>query len=332
MEGEATLAMSVLAEHPEWRDTVERMVQWETGREWQSEYDGFLWHEVRCHPRILSQMVAEGVINLVSESRRYTHYRLADREAARAAVTQVSTSPDDADNTAEHVTIEELFQYVVGHDAAKAILRYALAASEPVHTLLIGPVGTAKTMMLDDIGKLRGAEFYVGSTTTKVGLVDLLISRRPRYLVIDELDKMQPTDMSPLLNLMEGGLVTRLKHRVNERVQLNCSVFAGANAVTHIPAPVLSRFVRLQIPGYTSDEFVDVARTVLMQKLGIGPEQAYNIATEVVRVSLDVRDAIKVGRLTKGHPMRVFEVVKALWPPDKAKNAVTPIRQRVSSA
>jgi len=227
----------------------------------------------------------------------------------------VTTTPEQSAAPQPPMTFDRLFEYVVGHENAKMLMRYSLASDEPVHVLLIGPVGTAKSMMLDDVAGLPNAEQYVGSTTTKSGLVGMLVAQRPRYLILDELDKADPTDMSPLLNLMEGGMVTRLQHRVQERVRIRTSVFGGANDTKRIPAPILSRFLQVNVPGYSPAEFIEVSIAVLLRRVpDMGYEQARNIAEEAVRYTTDIRDAVKVGRLTQRHPERVLQVVRAMWP------------------
>jgi len=167
--------------------------------------------------------------------------------------------------------------------------------------------------MLSDVGSLPGAEFYVGSTTTKSGLVGLLLQCRPRYLVIDELDKMDDRDMSPLLNLMETGMVTRLMHGVDERTTLETKVFAGANDMRRISAPIISRFARFEIQPYTKEQFVDVARQVLIQREGLGPQTALLVGNEVVKYSTDIRDAVRVARMAAKDPRLVPDIVNCLW-------------------
>lgn len=314
------LITDALTENPEWARFVAAMCEFEQGRVWRDEWDGWQWHTVHCNPRVVNQMVGAGVVNVVSESRKYTHYRLVSLVAAQEALAMVSVRP--VEEQAEQGTIANLFEFVVGHDSAKMLLRYALQAPDPVHCLLIGPVGTAKTMMLDDIARLPNAEMYLGSTTTKAGLVGLMVAKRPRFLMLDELDKMDKEDMWPLLTLMESGVVMRLQHKLQERVHVITSVFAGANDVSKLPNTILSRFVQIRVPGYTADEFIEVSRQVLMRRVGIGEQEAWNIATEVCKVSLDVRDAVKVGKLTKGYPLRVFEVIEALWPEGRRRNVV----------
>ena len=41
---------------------------------------GWEWHQVRAHPAQLTKLVSEGILTVRYKSRRYTHYKLIDRE------------------------------------------------------------------------------------------------------------------------------------------------------------------------------------------------------------------------------------------------------------
>jgi Holliday junction DNA helicase RuvB len=60
---------------------------------------------------------------------------------------------------------------------------------------LAGSPGSAKTMFLTEIMRYhKDSYFVVGSNTTKAGLVNQLFERRPKFLLIDELEKMSTID------------------------------------------------------------------------------------------------------------------------------------------
>lgn len=311
----------LIQETPDWRDYLQAIVEWETEHPPSDLHPGWQWHAVHVPTGVINQLIGRKLVDVVSESRQYRYYRLADLEATRSAL-ELSELRDES---SEPVDVESMFKLVVGHERVKTLVRYTIKAEEPVHCLLIGPPGTAKTLILSDIGRLTGAEFYVGSTTTKAGLVGLLLSAKPRYLVIDELDKMAPVDMTPLLNLMEGGAVTLLQHKTQQRVHLRTKVFAGANDLKPISTLILSRFLKAEIPPYSPREFIQVATAVLTQHEGQGPQLAQHIATEVVRYTTDIRDAVRVARLARGHPLRVSEVIGCMWP-DKRPRPLQPVR------
>jgi Holliday junction DNA helicase RuvB len=73
-----------------------------------------------------------------------------------------------------------------------------------MHLLLTGSPGSTKTMFLIELMRhYKTSYFVVGSNTTKAGLVNQLFEKRPKYLLIDELEKMSITDQTSLLHLME---------------------------------------------------------------------------------------------------------------------------------
>jgi holliday junction DNA helicase RuvB len=44
-------------------------------------------------------------------------------------------------------------------------------------------------------------------------MIDYIFENIPKYILIDEIDKMQNTDQAFLLNLMETGIVSETKHQ-----------------------------------------------------------------------------------------------------------------------
>ena len=59
-------------------------------------------------------------------------------------------------------------------------------------------------------------QYSLGGPWSRAGIADFLLNFRPRYLVIDELDKMKAEDFSVLLSLMQSGVVARLKRGMRE--------------------------------------------------------------------------------------------------------------------
>jgi ATP-dependent Lon protease len=93
--------------------------------------------------------------------------------------------------------------------------------------------------------------FTVGSNTTKGGLVNQLFEKEPKYLLIDELDKMSGNDHVSLLHLVETGLISETKISKTRQMELTSWVFATANSSEKIIQPLLSRFAVLEVPEYT---------------------------------------------------------------------------------
>ena len=191
------------------------------------------------------------------------------------------------------------FENMVGNDDIKLILNKAILSRKPVHVLLVGKPGCAKTMFLTEIMRgIKESYFIVGSNSSKSGIVSQLFIRRPKFLLIDELDKMSGNDQVSLLHLMETGIISETKVKKTREMELTSWVFATANSDVKIIEPLLSRFVVLEVPEYTFEEFKEIAIT----RLGQENVDEYIAATIAEKVwielgSNDIRDVIKVGRL-----------------------------------
>jgi Holliday junction DNA helicase RuvB len=212
-----------------------------------------------------------------------------------------------------HVNRACRFEEIVGHDDIKQIFVKAILSKKPVHVLLVGSPGSAKTMFLTEIMySIKKSYFTVGSNTTKAGLVNQLFEKEPKYLLIDELDKMSGNDQVPLLHLMETGLISETKVRKTRQLELVSRVFGTANNCEKIILPLLSRFAILEIPEYTFEEFTEIALTTLARE-NIDKPIALSIAEKVWHEldSKDIRDIIKVGRLASSSEEVSF-VVKML--------------------
>jgi Holliday junction DNA helicase RuvB len=169
----------------------------------------------------------------------------------------------------------------------------------PIHLLLIGSPGSAKTMFLTEIMlHEKPSYFIVGSNTTKAGLVNQLFERRPKFLLIDELEKMSVTDQTSLLHLMETGIIAETKISKTRQMELTSWVFASANSCETIIEPLLSRFLVLEIPEYTFEEFTEIAVSRLTKEK-IDKYLAVTIAEKVWNElgSKDIRDVMKLARL-----------------------------------
>jgi len=192
------------------------------------------------------------------------------------------------------------FQEIVGRDDIKLILNKALLSVRPIHILLVGEPGCAKTLFLTEImRRVKTSLFVVGSNTTKAGLVNQLFERRPKFVLIDELEKMNKTDQMSLLHLMETGIISEIKINKTRQIELASWVFATANSYEKIIQPLLSRFTILEMPEYNLEEFTEIA-LIRLAKVNVDKCITRVIAERVWNElgSRDIRDVIKVARLT----------------------------------
>lgn len=276
------------------------IVTWEDAHPPQNEYEGFEWYNIHGDPRTLNSMVTRGLLNIQFKSNKYCTYRTVDREAVKRALTDYKgllKPPED-----EEIPTD-LFRLVVGHEEKKEIIMRGISASTPVHFLLWGSVASAKTLMLEELSRLPRNRFVLGSSLTKAGIYEVLLNEKPRYLLVDELDKLDDqSNLTALLSLMETGIVTETKYRRHRRIKLETWVFASANEIKRIPKELLSRFVLLKFRPYSDAEFTDVVVNVLREREGMDEGLALYISQKVLTElgSRDVRDTVKIARLMRG--------------------------------
>ena len=193
------------------------------------------------------------------------------------------------------------FKEIIGHYEIKEILSKAIVSKNPVHILLVGRPGSAKTMFLLEINRLfKSSIFVVGSNTTKAGLTNQLFDSKPRYVLVDELEKMSYSDQNSLLHLMENGMVSETKVNKTREMLLRSSVFANANTCKKIIEPLLSRFLVIKIPDYSLEEFMKIA-VFQLKKEKMDGITAIAISHTVWQEleNRDIRDVIKIGRLAR---------------------------------
>jgi hypothetical protein len=196
---------------------------------------------------------------------------------------------------------EDLFSTIIGYEDIKTLFIKAIKAERPVHILLIGPESTAKTLFLTELEKLPNSFLFLGGEMTHAGLRDVIAEYKPRYLIIDELDKIRDaSDISSLLSWMESGRIVITKHKNREMITGKSWVFAACNRTDKFPKELLSRFLKLKLKEYSKAEFKEIVKNILYYRECVEKELAEYIAEKCVEYNLvDVRDAVRIGRLAK---------------------------------
>jgi Holliday junction DNA helicase RuvB len=194
----------------------------------------------------------------------------------------------------------DIFEDIIGHEDVKELLMAALLADKPVHVLLAGPPAPAKSLFLWDIERVCGRQalWLVGSAISKAGLWDMVAEREPQILLIDELDKMSAADTAALLSLMEGGRLVRAKKGRALDAIVAIRVVAATNRVARLSPELMSRFAMRTLRPYNTAQFHSVVEGVLVHREGITPELAEEIARKLSGNCQDVRDAVRVARLS----------------------------------
>jgi len=194
----------------------------------------------------------------------------------------------------------DLFDNIIGYDDIKKLFFLSFESQRPIHILLVGPPASAKTLFMLGCMKLERSYFTLGTHSTKSGMVDYLFEKRPRYLIIDEIEHMSIRDQTVLLSLMETGIIAETKHMKTRNTQVKTWVFATTNEINHMLTPLLSRFMVLHFKQYKFENFLDISIHLLGQE-GIAKDIANEVATQVWHNmrSKDIRDCIKIAHLAK---------------------------------
>jgi Holliday junction DNA helicase RuvB len=200
---------------------------------------------------------------------------------------------------AAHTKLHDLFENVIGYENEKRLFNMALDSDEETHILLSGPPASAKTMFLESLMNLKGSYFVDGASTTRSGLIDCLFLNNPKYLLIDEIDKMSTKDQAMLLNPMETGIVSETKHNKTRIAQMKTSVFATSNNVGYIITPLQSRFFVVELAPYTYQQFYQISMHLLIEKHRISIDIAKNISDKAWANSRNIRDCVRIGRMAK---------------------------------
>jgi Holliday junction DNA helicase RuvB len=193
-----------------------------------------------------------------------------------------------------------VFDSIVGYDDVKRLFQMSLSSDKPVHILLVGPPASAKTLFMLECMKLERSYFTLGSHSTKSGMIDYLFEKRPRYLIVDEIEHMPMKDQTALLSLMETGIVAETKFQKTRNTQMKTWVFATSNGTERMLTPLLSRFIVLHFKQYSLGSFTEIC-THLLAREGVAPDVAAATADAVWNKlkSKDIRDCVKLGRLAK---------------------------------
>jgi Holliday junction DNA helicase RuvB len=248
----------------------------------------------------LNNLILKGLVKEKFHSNSYRGLLLTELGLEQAK--QLAEAVDVQERPGrKSVTLQgDLYKDIIGHDDVKELLEASLLAEKPVHVLLAGPPALAKSLFLWDIEQVCGEQalWLVGSATSKAGLWDLVAEREPQVLLIDELDKMNAADTAALLSLMEGGRLVRAKKGRSLDVTMPIKVIAATNQVVKLSPELKSRFAIRKLKPYGAAEYRAVVKGVLVRREEVNPELAEEIAKKLEGKSQDVRDAVRVARLS----------------------------------
>lgn len=178
----------------------------------------------------------------------------------------------------------DIFEEIIGHELVKKAFNQALASSKPLHIMIESPPGCGKTRFLKAIQKKYGkkAYFFEGTNSTKAGCTKYLLDNRPRYFLVDEIEKMGADAKSSLLSLTQDGMVSETKAKSTRSAQFDCWVFATCNNINKVSEALRSRFFVIKLDEYNKEEFCNTAAQAIKRKNKIIDQDfVYEIARQV---------------------------------------------------
>ena len=310
--------LQLLTQHIEWVDIVKEALQVEKSEQERYEHEGygkwfgFEWYQVHCPVPTLHKMVHEKVLDITLSTRSGTHFKVREPEV----VTEVIKAIEEPGEYEIPSTVPgDLFNIIVGHDNIKTLIRYAIEAEKAVHLLFSGPPASAKTLFLMELTRLPESYYCLAQTTTQAGLANLLFTYQPRYLLIDEIDRLTGEHVGVLNSLMATGVISESKYGKTRGIELPTKVFAAGIRIHVLPKDLLSRFTHLKFAPYTEEEFIQVSTQVLVSMESTPVDLAKAISKAVWQKSQnssDVRSCVQVARLAAGDPEKADEILRVL--------------------
>jgi len=308
----------LLSQHEGWGEVLKEALQAEKDgeerykQEGYGNYYGWEWFSVHTPVPTLHKMVTEKLLDITLSTRSGTHFRVREPELALEVIKALE---EPTLGLLPSVIPQDLFNIIVGHNNIKTIVHYAIEAEKAVHLLLTGPPASAKTLFLMELARLPESYYCLAQTASQAGLANVLFTYQPKYLLIDEVDRLSGEHIGVLNSLMATGIISETKYGKTRGAELDTKVFAAGIKIHALAKDLLSRFTRLKFEAYNELEFVNVSVQVLEMRESVTKELGELIAKRVWEkheLSSDVRQCVQIARLCRGDPDKAQEILKIL--------------------
>ena len=204
----------------------------------------------------------------------------------------------------------DLFDGVVGLDEEKKFLRQVVQSRNPLHALLIGPPGSGKSLLLEEMRRLEGARYMVPRQLTVKGLRDVLLER-PSLVLIEEVGTGDGAFQGMLLTAMDGIVTKDLVGQHEEITDLDTRFVGTCNSTANIIEPLLERFWELPVPDYTPEQKREAIIMFLTRKKGLDAAAAGEVAGLIPPWG-GIRDAGQIGEVWRTDPEQAKAMAAAL--------------------
>jgi Cdc6-like AAA superfamily ATPase len=206
----------------------------------------------------------------------------------------------DGIKTPEH---QQVFNNVIGYEDIKLLMYKMITSKYTNSVLLTGPPASSKTIFLMELlDHFKGKAYFVdGSTASGIGIIDYLFDHTDlKFLLIDEIDKLSKKDQKVLLNMMETGILSDLKSKRTKsarQTHIHLSIYATSNDISNMLTPLLSRFIKLNLPEYSLATFIEICHKLLFRKYDKDYDTIQAIVRHVWEHTRDVREAIAIAKI-----------------------------------
>jgi MoxR-like ATPase len=139
-----------------------------------------------------------------------------------------------------------------------------------------------------------------------------VLEQERKIILLDEIDKFSKSWQNKLLSLLEGGRIKIDQQKKQYGFTIKgTKVFATANDLNKLSAPLRSRFRRLHLPKYTKKQFLEITIKVCPK---LSQETALLIGEEIWKSQGDIRDVISIGMLVRKNdgPEEVEQIISTM--------------------
>ena len=212
---------------------------------------------------------------------------------------------------------QQIFSNVIGYDDIKLLLYKMIKSKYTNSVLLTGPPASSKTVfILELLDHFKNKAYFVdGTTASGMGMIDYLFDHTDlKFLLIDEIDKLDKRDQKVLLNVMETGILSDVKAKRTKsarQTRMHLSIYATSNDISNMLTPLLSRFIQLKLPEYDLETFTEICQKLLSRKYDKNHATIQIIVQYVWKHTRDVREAIAIAKIVDT-PDEVNTIAKTL--------------------
>lgn len=300
--------------HDEYREALKKILEYEEQeKDRKDDLDiRMFWEysDVKVKPHILNELYMDAeVIDMPFGSSGSTNkYALVDREITKQVLDAFEDGYYEYEDEQDDTPIEEVevdlsvFDKVIEvrpvDKKIKKIMKRAVE-NPGIHVCLVGGPGTGKSLIASCIEKSTRSTWISGTDMTKASIRDNLMENKPRFVIIDELDKYNSKEAVQILSepMEDQTLTTQVSGKEAERVEMPINVFATAN-YWNLPDNIEDRFLPLRLPEYTDEQFARLILEAFTEHEGIDEGVVKSVLAEALERGIrSYRRCLQIARL-----------------------------------